>query len=189
MHLQKSIIGLAAALALVPAATAVAATIDGGPGGDSRDRIHGGPGNDTSDGENGNDLMSGGTGDDVQNGGPGNDTIFANLGQDTSYGGDGNDHLWALARGDVQGVGDPVGDALDGGPGDDVFRTRDGEVDRITCGDGNDLAILDHVDVITDATAANPNGSCERVVRRAPRPRDSAHEDREQSPAAANVQS
>ena len=33
---------------------------------------------------------------------------------------------------------DQVGDTLDGGTGNDVFRTRDGEVDRITCGDGND---------------------------------------------------
>jgi len=33
---------------------------------------------------------------------------------------------------------DQVGDTLDGGNGDDRFRTRDGEVDRITCGPGND---------------------------------------------------
>jgi hypothetical protein len=63
---------------------------------------------------------------------------------------------------------DTVGDALDGGPGNDRFFTRDGEVDRITCGDGLDVAQLDTVDVITDATTANPNGSCEKVVRRAP---------------------
>jgi Ca2+-binding RTX toxin-like protein len=283
MHLHKYIIGVAAALALVPAASAVAATIDGGPGGerlrgtrfddvirgnggndrilgrggndqlngglgndrvfggpgndaiagvqgndwlnggpgddavtgdangtgdltsfdrifggggndtlrggDSRDRVYGGPGNDTSFGENGNDMMAGGTGDDTQYGGPGNDRIFANLGQDTTFGEDGNDNLWALARGDVQGAGDPVGDALDGGPGDDTFHTRDGELDRITCGDGNDRALLDQFDVITDATAANPNGSCERVARKPARPRESASEDARQSPAAANVQS
>jgi hypothetical protein len=41
-------------------------------------------------------------------------------------------------------------------------------VDRITCGDGYDVAQLDTVDVITDATAQNPNGSCEKVVRKAP---------------------
>ena len=77
--------------------------------------------------------MNGGTGDDVQYGGDGNDTIFANIGQDTTYGGDGNDTLWALARSDVHpganGV-DPIGDTLDGGAGDDTFRTRDGEVDQ-----------------------------------------------------------
>ena len=84
--------------------------------------------------------MAGGTGDDVQDGGAGNDMIFANLGADTSSGGDGNDALWALARGDVQpgpnGAVDTVGDTLDGGAGNDTFRTRDGEVDRITCGAG-----------------------------------------------------
>ena len=81
--------------------------------------------------------------------------IFANLGVDTSSGGDGNDVLWAMARGDVApGPGvDQVGDTLDGGNGNDLFRTRDGEVDRITCGAGDDRALLDNVDVITDATA------------------------------------
>jgi Ca2+-binding RTX toxin-like protein len=137
--------------------------------------------------------MAGGTGDDVQHGGTGNDRIFANLGQDTSYGEGGNDDLWALARGDVHpgpnGEVDQVGDTLDGGPGNDRFHTRDGEVDRITCGDGFDTALLDNVDVITDATAANPNGSCEKVVRKDPKPKDSATEDQQQSPKDAQVQS
>ncbi|MEY2442375.1 MAG: hypothetical protein QOJ46_1801 [bacterium] len=158
-------------------------------GGDSADRIYGGTGNDTSYGENGNDRMAGGTGDDHQEGGPGNDVIFANLGVDTSLGGDGNDVLWALARGDVApGPGvDQVGDTLDGGNGDDVFRTRDGEVDRIMCGPGNDTALLDNVDVIIDATAAAPNGSCEVVKRHAPRPADSRSEDAQQSPKEEKV--
>jgi Ca2+-binding RTX toxin-like protein len=137
--------------------------------------------------------MAGGTGDDVQDGGPGNDTIYANLGNDTSTGGEGNDHLWALARGDVHpgpnGEVDTAGDALDGGPGNDTFRTRDGEVDKITCGDGNDLALLDTVDTITDATPANPNGSCEKVIRKAPKPKESRSEDAQQAPADANRQS
>ncbi|HEY5143519.1 MAG TPA: hypothetical protein VII98_08465, partial [Solirubrobacteraceae bacterium] len=118
----------------------------------------------------------GGKGDDIQYGGPGDDRIYANLGVDTTYGGDGNDDLWALARGDVtpgpNGEVDQVGDTLVGGAGDDTFHTRDGEVDRITCGDGNDVALLDTVDVITDATPANPNGSCEKVVRKAPKAAD-----------------
>ncbi len=159
-------------------------------GGDSADRIFGGSGNDTNNGENGNDKMAGGTGDDTQSGGPGNDLIFANLGADTTSGGDGNDRLWALARGDVHpgpnGEVDQTGDSLDGGAGDDSFRTRDGEVDRITCGDGNDTAFLDTADVITDLTADNANGSCERVIRRAPKSRDSRSEDAQQAPASAN---
>ena len=158
-------------------------------GGDSRDRIHGGSGDDVSDGENGNDRMAGGTGDDRQSGGEGNDVIFANLGVDVSSGGPGDDVLWALARGDVQGPADQTGDTLDGGPGADRFRTRDGEVDRITCGDGDDRAFLDLVDVIADASATTPNGSCERVQRRAPRSSESRSEDAQQAPAEERKQS
>jgi Ca2+-binding RTX toxin-like protein len=243
MQLRTSIIGATAALAIVPAGSALAATITGGPGnerlrgtsaadvidanagndriwgrgggdqltggpgydrlfggagndalrgGDARDHVYGGSGNDNAAGENGNDLMAGGTGDDTQDGGPGNDRIYANLGVDTTYGGDGNDDLWALARGDVRvggsdsgGSVDQTGDTLVGGAGDDRFHTRDGEVDRITCGDGTDRALLDRVDVITDATAQNPNGSCEKVARRAPKPRESKSEDAQQARASA----
>lgn len=159
-------------------------------GGDARDRLFGGAGNDNAFGEDGNDRIVGGTGDDVQEGGAGNDVIFANPGVDTSRGGEGNDILWALARSDVQGPGvDQVGDTLDGGPGDDRFRTRDGEVDRITCGAGTDRADLDPVDVIADATAENPNGSCEHVERKTAKPRDSRSEDKQESPADARRQS
>ena len=105
------------------------------------------------------------SGDDISTGGAGADRIFANLGADQSFGGNGNDDLWALARGDVAAPGDPVGDALTGGNGGDRFHTRDGEVDRIDCGDGKDTALLDQFDVIVDATPANANGSCERVLR------------------------
>ena len=41
--------------------------------------------------------------------------------------------------------------------------------------------------MITDATAANPNGSCERVVRKAPKPRESRTEDAQQSPRDEHV--
>jgi Ca2+-binding RTX toxin-like protein len=57
------------------------------------------------------------------------------------------------------------GDTLHGDDGDDTFRTRDGEGDTIDCGAGNDTAILDYKDKIVDATASNPNGSCETVKR------------------------
>ncbi|MFN2521583.1 MAG: hypothetical protein ABR525_11160, partial [Candidatus Limnocylindria bacterium] len=93
------------------------------------------------------------------------------LGVDQSFGGDGNDDLWALARGDVTTPGDPIGDALVGGNGNDTFHTADGEIDRITCGDGNnDRVIADVYDLITDATPTNVNGSCERVVRTTAQP-------------------
>ena len=103
-------------------------------------------------------------GDDVSSGGPGNDRIYANLGMDQSFGGEGNDDLWALHRGDVTALGDPIGDALTGGHGNDTFHVRDGEVDRMTVR-GRDRVMADQYDVIIDATPANANGSCEVVLR------------------------
>ncbi|MFY9469985.1 MAG: calcium-binding protein [Solirubrobacterales bacterium] len=129
------------------------------------DRLWAGRGDDTVNGGDGNDKLHGGDGNDTQDGGPGDDTIYAGFGVDTSYGGEGNDRLWALARRDASGKDDTKVDTLDGGPGDDTFRARDGEADKITCGEGNDRAFLDKRDVITDATAENPNGSCESVKR------------------------
>ena len=148
-------------------------------GGDGRDRLHGGGGNDSSEGQGGRDLMSGGTGDDTQRGGAGDDLIFANLGVDTTYGGEGDDRLWALARGDVPL---PGVDSLRGEGGNDRFFTRDGEADVISCGEGDDVALLDTADVIEDATAENANGSCEKVVRAAPKVKEARSEDAVQSP-------
>ena len=52
-----------------------------------------------------------------------------------------------------------------------MIHTRDGEPDVVTCGEGaHDRARLDMVDVISDATPENPNGSCERVDRADPVP-------------------
>lgn len=130
------------------------------------DRLHGGSGNDELYGGAFRDVMSGGKGDDVQYGGQGDDVIYANQGRDRSFGGPGDDVLWALARADVTAPGDPEGDELDGGAGNDTFRVRDGEVDKITCGPGFDRVYADQYDVITDATEADPTGSCELVQRK-----------------------
>jgi Ca2+-binding RTX toxin-like protein len=128
--------------------------------------MHGGRGNDTIDGQIGRDVMFGDGGDDLLNGGGGNDFLSAGRGVDVLNGGEGNDVLRAAAPGDVHPGGDQVGDTVDGGPGNDRINTRDGEVDRITCGPGFDRAVLDERDVITDSSASAPKGSCERVVRR-----------------------
>jgi Ca2+-binding RTX toxin-like protein len=148
-------------------------TLDGGVLGDL---LWGGDGNDTTTGGDGNDRISGGSGDDTSSGGNGNDRIFANRGADKTDGGEGNDDLWAMARGDVtpgpNGEVDTIGDQLVGGNGNDKFHTRDGEVDTVDCGEGNDTALLDTVDVIVGATNENQNGSCETVQRRAPKAKD-----------------
>lgn len=147
-------------------------------GGDGRDVLWAGPGNDTSNGGDKRDLMFGGYGDDVEHGGNGNDVVFANRGVDQVFGDAGNDRLWALARADVDTSSGPdvVADSLTGGEGNDVIHARDGEADHIDCGPGNDRALLDQQDVIVDATQANPNGSCETVVRKDPKPREAAPE-------------
>lgn len=141
------------------------------------DRLFALGGNDTLNGNLGADRMFAGRGDDRSFGGLGDDVIFAQRGVDESFGGPGDDRLWALARADVRR---PGVDTLHGEQGDDVFRTRDGEPDVIDCGAGGDRALLDHVDVIADATAANPNGSCEVVKRRraAKRTRDGKDDSR-----------
>ncbi len=158
-------------------------------GGDGFDRLHGGADSDRVHGNGGRDLISGGTGDDVLRGNDGNDGIFANRGVDEVFGGSGDDELWAMARADVSGPGDVVGDTVHGEAGNDDIRTRDGEADKVDCGAGNDIARLDQVDVITDATAGNPNGSCERVVRADPKPREDATENATENPAEDSAQS
>jgi Ca2+-binding RTX toxin-like protein len=131
----------------------------GGP-----DAVRAGDGNDGVDLGAGRDRAGGGTGDDRIGGGPDSDLIFAMPGVDSIGGGPGDDSLWALVRSDVPLEG---ADSLDAGVGNDRLHARDGEADQITCGEGRDRALLDDLDVITDASTTDPNGSCEKV-RRAP---------------------
>jgi len=56
-----------------------------------------------------------------------------------------------------------VADTLIGGNGNDRFRVRDGEADKISCGEGTDIVRADEFDVIVDSTSQNKLGSCERV--------------------------
>ncbi|GAB5387834.1 MAG: hypothetical protein Alpg2KO_08020 [Alphaproteobacteria bacterium] len=68
----------------------------------------------------GNDTLNGNTGDNLLDGGAGNDIIVGGDGKDTLIGGDGADNL-------------------DGGDGDDVLRSGDG-ADTLTGGAGTDTA-------------------------------------------------
>jgi len=103
-----------------------------GLGGD--DELVTSEGNDTLDGGAGNDRLDAGFGDDHVVGGPGRDRIFG-------------DH--------------PGGDC---GPlwcrypyGNDVIEARDGEVDQIDCGAGEDRVVADAADVV--------GADCETVER------------------------
>ena len=65
--------------------------------------------------------------------------------------------LWALSHYDVTALGDPAGDELFGGAGPDRFRVRDGEVDRVHCGEGHDRVLADQYDQV--------DADCELVKR------------------------
>ena len=54
--------------------------------------------------------------------------------------------------------------------------------DVITCGDGYDVVQADELDVISDKTDTNANGSCEKVVRRAPRPNEGVEPNGQREP-------
>jgi hypothetical protein len=150
-------------------------------GGEHNDRVHGGPDVDRVFGDDGRDLVSGGRGADVLVAGSGNDAVYGNEGADEAVGGAGNDTLWGLTLADVPL---PGVDTLRGESGSDTFRTRDGEPDQIDCGEGRkDRALVDFVDVIVDATPANPKGSCETVTRAAPKAKEDAPENSRESPS------
>jgi Ca2+-binding RTX toxin-like protein len=88
----------------------------------------------TSHGE----YLAGGGFDDVILGMGGNDTLLGGQGDDRMDGGRGNDVLTGGAGADV----------LVGGSGSDTIYAADGERDIIDCGEGNDRAVVDTVDVV-----------------------------------------
>lgn len=73
-------------------------------------------------------------------GGPGNDDLATGSGHDVLAGGDGNDLLNGLG-----GTDEYFGEL-----GDDVIEARDGAAERIACGNGNDQANNDPVDIIAE---------------------------------------
>jgi RTX calcium-binding nonapeptide repeat (4 copies)/Putative metal-binding motif len=110
------------------------------------------------DGGSGNDLMYGSAGFDYMVGSSGNDTMYGYAGNDLLLGNDGVDHLDGGAGDDTLDGGNGA-DGLNGGPGrdtlrggadDDTIGARDGFADRIDCGPGNDTAIVNPADVVTN---------------------------------------
>jgi hypothetical protein len=143
-------------------------------GGASNDVLDGGPGNDLLIGGAGADTMRGGTGVDTgsfedktasqpvtvtlnnqpDDGQTGGDNVTADvenvrggLGGDTITGDGGSNLLEGGDGGDVIDGGGGL-DFLDGGPGNDRLLARDGAQDRVTCGDGNDVAVVDAFDSV-----------------------------------------
>jgi Ca2+-binding RTX toxin-like protein len=133
--------------------------LDGGPDDDLLtpvgpfDDVHGGTGFDTVRMPGGgvtvslDDAANDGTGtsenihSDVEKvvGGSGNDQIDGSAGANTLDGGDGNDTLTGLGGADT----------LTGGVGNDVIQARDGVADTVSCGTGDDRAVVDPADQVS----------------------------------------
>jgi len=109
--------------------------------------------NNYEDGGNGKDTLSGGAGDDHLLGGNGPDVLDGGTGDDLLEGGNGPDELDGGAGDDIL-IGDSGNDTLLGGADDDTLFGGTGS-DTLTGGTGSDMFILDDTsDTITDFDAA-----------------------------------
>lgn len=163
---------LCALLLAFAASFAVAATIRGTSGPDNltgtptADNINAGGGADTVRAFKGNDTVRGGPGNDELYGGPNKDRVFGAPGDDLVVGGTGPDTVSG-------GIGR---DTLEGRGGDDTINAAgDGQRDEVSCGTGDDTAIVDLNDVVDGQLVSSvlgvgnlvgAIGSCERVELR-----------------------
>jgi uncharacterized delta-60 repeat protein len=115
-------------------------------GGNGRDHITGGDGEDTLNGDGGRDFIDGGAGFDRILGGGGNDQLRGQANSDSIRGGAGNDYIEGDGGND-QLTGGPGNDTLHGNAGNDVFFTVDGQIDSLFGDGGFDLANADPNDV------------------------------------------
>jgi Ca2+-binding RTX toxin-like protein len=95
------------------------------------------------------DYLAGSGFDDVILGMGGNDTLLGGMGDDRIDGGPGNDVI----------TGGPGADVLVGGDGSDTIYAADGERDIVDCGNGNDRAIVDAVDVVKNCESVQVGSS------------------------------
>jgi RTX calcium-binding nonapeptide repeat (4 copies) len=115
------------------------ATVQGRGGSDV---LLAGAGRQTLDGGAGDDRIEGGFGDDVLTGGPGRDVIAADF--------TGSQCGW------LQSCTIPHGN--------DTVNARDGEADSIDCGVGEDTAVVDAVDTVSNCEKVDSNGPGSDVV-------------------------
>jgi hypothetical protein len=111
-------------------------------------------GNSSLIGNGGNDKLIAGDYQDTLDGGPGNDVLTGGLGNDTITGGPGQDTISGDATGSTCGLYSckiPFGN--------DTINARDGELDQIDCGVGQDTAIVDAVDVVSACETVDAAGA------------------------------
>lgn len=109
-------------------------------GGVGSDRLVGGEGGDRLFGGQGSDNLFGGPGNDLLNGGPGADRLNGGGGSDVIIGSSGPDRIIATAGADI----------VRGNAGNDFIQARDGAIDVIFCGAGNDFVRGDAFDIRID---------------------------------------
>lgn len=95
------------------------------------DRLIGGREQDTLTGNDGNDNLRGNDGSDLLQGNDGNDSIDGGAGSDFVRGGNGNDNL----------TGGAGTDQMFGESGNDRFFARDGDLDTLSGGDGDNTLV------------------------------------------------
>jgi Ca2+-binding RTX toxin-like protein len=107
------------------------------------DRIFGKGGDDLIKGKRGRDRLFGNKGDDTLFGGKGRDRLRAGPGRDILLGGKGSDRMRAGPGSDQLNMRDGV---EQGSPGNDRINARNGELDEIDCGAGEDTVWVDRAE-------------------------------------------
>lgn len=102
----------------------------------------------TISGTNDNDSLLGTQERDLISGLGGNDTIIGFQGNDSLDGGSGDDEVFGNAGNDVL-VGGTNRDTLRGNSGNDFLNAEDRGQDFVSCGPGEDRAVVDPVDVVS----------------------------------------
>jgi hypothetical protein len=120
-------------------------------------------------------FLSGGRGRDRLTGGgrliggPGADTLTVVTDQGARLdAGQGSDVVIGGAGGDIVDAG-PGEDEVETGPGRDRIRASQGGRDTVLCGDGDDIARVDGLDLVGPlGRFADPGGRCEHIRRSSP---------------------
>jgi len=113
-------------------------------GGNGKDVLTGGAGNDLLFGGNGKDILRGGGGNDFLSGGNGNDVLKGGKGNDILQGGNGKDILRDKSGNNLFDGG-RGNDVLTGGSGNELFIGGEGD-DSITTGKGSDIIAFNRGD-------------------------------------------
>jgi Ca2+-binding RTX toxin-like protein len=111
-------------------------------------------GNSTLVGNGGNDKLTAGDYQDTLDGGAGSDVLVGGLGNDAITGGPGQDTISGDATASTCGIYSckiPFGN--------DTINARDGEVDTIDCGVGQDTAVVDAIDVVSSCETVDVAGA------------------------------